>query len=310
MARFRSDCGLRLRRFLAGYPNVALSHRLQARSHSERNRHHRLDGGRVRIEGERPASLALVIAALALSACNPQEYAGEPGVYSVAIDENTTPYLVTEDGGFFFIERRVEFDVEAPSQGKLGQLFGTPAPPFPRSPWIGWGDLPFEIDWSLTNLADASADVTVTVNGINEFFEYMPAFTVDDGDVVADYCQWERRYVLEPFETREGTIHESETDEIAVDLATVVNGAPNANQIVYFENQHDHDPRAEPYIPEVVPGLVGVRIGLEAVGTRRVILEATLRMRDVEGRLVDPDERWQLPVPTVFTPVPPADEGQ
>lgn len=250
------------------------------------------------------ATRTLAAALLAtLSACNPQEYAGSPGVYALALDENAPAFLATEDGAFYFIEQRVEFDIERPTDANLAALAATPAPPFARSPWVGRDDVAVEVDWALTNLTGDPAEVTLTFNGVNEFFEYMPNFVVDDGDVVADFSQWERRLVLEPFETREGTVREQEMDEIAVDLATVVNGAPNANQIVYFENQSDHDPRAEPFIPEVIPGLVGFRAGLQATGTRRLVLEMTVRLRDLDDRLADPDERWELPVPVVFRPV-------
>lgn len=250
--------------------------------------------------------MSLCVAAAALAACNPQDYTGVGGVYSFAIDENVTPLLMAEDTAFYFVESRIELPIQRPTQAEFQALGPNPPAPFPRWPWVQRDDLPFQVDWGITNLTEEPVVVTVTLNGVNEFHEYMPSFTVDDDDVVVGYSQWEKKLALEPFETRNGTIREEELNEVAVDLATVVNGAPNANEVVYFENQSDHDPRAKPYIPKIIPGLVGFRLGLQTNDTTRLVIEATVRARDLEGKLADPEEEpndvWVLPVPMVFTP--------
>ncbi|MCA9600611.1 MAG: hypothetical protein KC417_01230, partial [Myxococcales bacterium] len=103
--------------------------------------------------------------------CNPQDYVGDPSLHSFALDENTAPLLMAEDTAFYFIESRFEIPLLRPTDAQIRALYETPAPPFPRSPWVDRDDLPMEVDWTLTNLADTPIDATLTLNGINEFHE-------------------------------------------------------------------------------------------------------------------------------------------
>jgi len=186
--------------------------------------------------------------------------------------------------------------------------------PYDRMPWVELGDLDMEVDWALTNLTDSTGRVALTLNGFTEFHEYMPSFVVDDEEVIPDFAQWERDMELEPYQTRYGTIRVEELDEVAIDLATVANGAPNPNQVVYFENQSDHDERVQSYIPSVIAGLTGFRIGLRAQGLPDCgsadcgvyVLEVSVRVRDEDrDRLaVQGEEVWELPTPTVLSSRP------
>jgi hypothetical protein len=122
----------------------------------------------------------------------------------------------------------------------------------------------------------------------------------------------ERNHELDPGERRTLTVREEELDEMAVDLATVVNGAPNSNEVVYFENQSGHDERSQAYIPPVVPALVGLRTGLrvqageDATSAPPAALEIAVRVRDVRDRLVGVGQAsWTLPEPAQFVPVVP-----
>jgi hypothetical protein len=132
---------------------------------------------------------------------------------------------------------------------------------------------------------------------------------VVDDEPVADFSQWEYVVRIAPFETIHDTIREAEIDEVEVDLATVVNGAPNSNQIVHFESQSATDPRAAPYIPEMIPGLTGFRLGIRSGSAADLVLEASVRVRD-EGDRIETDEAevWVLPVPATFAPSAPAIE--
>jgi hypothetical protein len=165
------------------------------------------------------------------------------------------------------------------------------------------GDLELQIDFVLSNLDDEERDVAVTVNGYNEFHEYVPGFAEIDEEPTPDFAQWERSYRIEPLERVTGTVREEELDEVAVDLATVVNGAPSSNQVVFFENQSSRDERNRPFIPEVVPGLVGVRVGLRALEQANLLLELSVRVRDVNDRLADDDDALLEAMPEPFMPV-------
>jgi hypothetical protein len=259
------------------------------------------------------AVLALAAAAAALGACNDERrYIGDDGLYQVALTENTAPAFEAEDDALYVVETRVELPVLVPTETSLADLqqavSGFPDLPFPRMPWVERGDLPIEVDFTLSNLDDDTRQVAVIVNGFNEFDEYEPGVTVIDDEAVVDFSQWERLYELEPLQRLNYTIREEDFDEVAVDLATVVNGAPNSNAIVFFENKSVSDERSQEYIPDVIPGLAGFRIGLRATEAANVLLEATVRVRNAGDRLADEGDLTMEIYPEPFMPVVAEDE--
>jgi hypothetical protein len=135
-----------------------------------------------------------------------------------------------------------------------------------------------------------------------------------DDELVVDFAGWEEGWDIAPGERISVTVREDELDETAVDLATVVNGAPNSNQIMYPGNQSAIDVRSQPFIPDVIPALTGVRIGLRAQGQMdepppNVMIEATVRVRDPRGVLIQDEMMpWMRPAPALFTPVSPMEE--
>lgn len=254
------------------------------------------------------ALTGLVVVALLAGAtgCRSQRYLGEQGQLAFALTEDTAPFAAGEEGeALYLVEERIEFPIREPTQQQLSRLQSDAEGmelPFPRLPWVRRDDMRIEVDWVVSNLQDGPVEFELLINGFNEFHEYRPSFVNDDGEIVADFAQWERRIRLEPFERRRGTIREEAFDEVEVDLATVVNGAPNANQIVHPQNHSDRDPRAKPYIPAVIPGLTGFRMGIRARGAANIVVEASVRVRDSQGRLVAQDNAWELPEPQQFSP--------
>ena len=252
-------------------------------------------------------SLCLVLLAGALGCNDERRYVGDPQIIQVAMTGDTMPAIEGEEASVFVIEQRVELPVRAPGQTQLADLQTAAGKfeglPFPRMPWIARDDLAISVDFALYNLDDATHTVAVILNGFNEFDEYVPGIQVIDDEVVVDFSQWERQYELKPKARLTRTIREEELDEAAVDLATVVNGAPNSNQVVYFENLSDRDERSREFIPDVVPGLGGFRIGLRANQAGNILLEATVKVREVSDRLADDDDEVFMLDPEPFTPV-------
>lgn len=251
----------------------------------------------------RMASL-LGVGLLAVAGCSDQQYVGEGGFYTFAITDDTVPFVETEDGNLYLVEQRIELPLRTPTDAQMAELAtGVEGLPWARRPWVERHDYELEIDWVVLNLDDERRTVALTLNGINEFHEYLPGFTMDEDEVVPDFAQWERTLVLEPLERRYGTIREEHLDEVAVDLATVVNGVTNANLIVHPDSHSAIDPRAVPFVPTVVPALVGLRAGLRSSSTSNVVVELTVRVRDERGVVIEDEQRaWELPVPEVFLP--------
>lgn len=256
-------------------------------------------------------------ALLALCACQmDRRYVTPEGAatWQLAFAPDTPPFFQNDDLTVYLIEQRIELPVRPPTDEEFGAL-STPDErglgPYPRRPWVERGDYELQLDMTLSNLSDARQRVAVTINGINEFHEYVPGVNLAGEEPVPDFAGWERTVELDPGQRITLTVREEQLDEVAVDLATVVNGAPNSNQVVYFQNQSDRDARSRMYIPPIVPALVGVRLGLradseDATTPPPVALEAVVFVRDLHDRIVPAgEEPWTLPQPAPFVPVAP-----
>lgn len=235
------------------------------------------------------------------------------GTVAFAMTEMTPALIETDEAALYMVEYRVELPVRDPGDAEMqrrrDEAGGLENNPYERLPWVERNDLAIEIDYTIANMDDAEHGiVAVTVNGFNEFHEYSPSFTVDDDEVIVDYAQWERIHDLEPFERESFTVREEQLDEVAVDLATVVNGAPNSNQVVYFANQSASDIRSRAFVPDVIPGLMGVRIGIRTEEAANLVVEASVRVRDVNQRLVEDDQPLLELTPELFVPVAPVEE--
>ncbi|MBK8170924.1 MAG: hypothetical protein IPK60_11355 [Sandaracinaceae bacterium] len=238
-----------------------------------------------------------------------QEYVGT-GTYAFAMTEETPPFFEADTAALFEIDTRITLPIVPPTEAEMAALGGSAPAPFARMPWLGRNDLNVQIEYTVSNLEDEAVQIAIVLNGVNEFNEYVPAATIIEEEPVADYAQIERVLNLAAGQRYNGTIRQEELDEVAVDLATVVNGAPNANQIVYFENQSASDPRSQPYIPSVIPGLVAFRLGIRASGevAPRIVVEATVRVRSDSPKFATDDVvPWVPPAPALFTPAPATD---
>jgi hypothetical protein len=252
----------------------------------------------------------LCIATLASGCSEPRVYVGDGSLYQVAMTADTMAALANDNGGIFIVETRALLPIKNPTNTEMAELRSGVSRykglPFTRLPWIAREDLALQLDFTLSNLDTKAHDVDVIVNGINEFHEYVPGvIEVEDEAPVALHSQWERRYRVPAKERLAVTVREEEFDEVAVDLATVVNGAPNSDEVVYFENKSSTDPRSMKYIPAVIPGLAGLRLGLRSSAAEPMLLEASIRVRDVGGKLADKGEPTMQIMPMEFRSVAP-----
>jgi hypothetical protein len=246
-----------------------------------------------------------------LAACSDERvYVNDGQLYQVALTAATAPAITSKDGTLYIVETHAELPIKQPSAAELAALKSGAAAykklPFPRLPWVGRDDIALQLDFSLSNLDKVGHDVTVIINGADEFFEYEPSVRVVDEQLLPAYSQWERSYTLAADSRINATVREEELDEVAVDLATVVNGAPSSDEVVYFENKSDSDPRSMKYIPPVVPGLTALRLGLRATAAAPILLEATLRARNSGDKLASAGDAHMRLMPQPFaTVVPP-----
>jgi hypothetical protein len=221
---------------------------------------------------------------------------------SVRMTPDVAPaYFTEDDEPVYRVEAPFALRLTPPSARTLGSLAAAPASarmPYPRLPWVALHDLAVQVDYALTNESDRAISALITLNGSNEFHYYAPG--------PENLHQWERRVALGPRARVTGSITELELDEVAIDLATVVNGAPNSNLVVDRRSASSLDPRVQPYIPRTIPGLIAVRAGLETQVADNLTLELYVRVQDYEGRATARGDRaWEPPAPQPFTPIVP-----
>ena len=190
-----------------------------------------------------PIAITSAVLAAAFGCNDDRVYVDDDGVlHQLAITEDTEPAIVGDEGdALYVVERRIRLPLKAPTEGELAvrrdAVADFPGLPFWRMPWVERGDIEIEVDFTVSNLDDEEHDVDVIINGANEFHEYVPGVVAIDDVPVPLHSQWERRLTVGARKRVSRTVREEEMDEVAVDLATVVNGAPNSDRIVYFENK-------------------------------------------------------------------------
>ncbi|MFT3923443.1 MAG: hypothetical protein QM778_12985 [Myxococcales bacterium] len=259
----------------------------------------------------RLANVAALLALAGLSGClEEQRYAVERE--RVYMPPDSEPAFFDDDDNPFFVEEKVfRLQIRPPSEQSLQTLTQSAQGmklPFPRLPWVQREDEELRVDYTLENRSDQPVNAMVFVDGIDEFFEYTPG--------PEDFHQYERRLLVEAHKTVGGTITELEMDEIAIDLATAVNGAPNTALVVQFQGQSGRDPRVQKYIPKVVPGLVAFHMGIMSGGlgggetAPDLKLTLSVRVQDHGDRIAARGEKhWDpLPTPTPFVPVVPEED--
>lgn len=259
------------------------------------------------------------VAVAALAGCNLQQSYVTPNgqtVVQLAMPPDTPPLAMSRESALFSVETDVFLPVREPTDAEMSTLWSMTPAPFARMPWVQRGDYELELTLVITNVDTSRITTTATVNGINEFNRYLPGFSINDNAIVPDFSQWERTWSLAPGERRMVTIREEELDEVATDLASVVNTdvtfgmvdpttmmaltcSDLANEIVYFANQSGIDPRSTMCVPTVVPGLVGFVLGLRAEGdpgsmAPAVAIEASVRLRDMHERLALTGMQWDV----------------
>lgn len=252
----------------------------------------------------RSALACLISVASSSTGCLEEQRYEDVG-QTVLLTPDTQPaYFTEDDDPVYRVDREFMLGITPPSDMQLAQLTADAQGqelPFPRLPWVSLHDLDLQLDYALTNHSSETLTAMVTLNGINEFVYYAPG--------PENFHQWERRIALAPGQRVSGIVTELELDEVAIDLATVVNGPPNSNLIVDRKSQSGRDPRVQSFRPKVIPGLVGLRAGLETTAAVDLTLEIAIRLQDHGDRATRRgDPRWMLPTPAPFVPVVPEDD--
>lgn len=244
--------------------------------------------------------------ALATFGCNDPTYLAE-----TAPIENAAAAM----GGFgpgtalYVLPVRKPTQTESQALGKLQQQLMLPD----KVPWAQARDFDIQIEWSVKNLDTDKTTVLVSIDGGNEFGDYVPGAYIDptanqeDQTVPPDLLSSEP-LVIEAGATVTGVFREDDLQESALDLEAITRypsgGDALATPFMVIEHRSNVSQIGLEGIPlhDVTPA--HVRYQLTVVADKHVVMDYSVRVRDLNGKLAKPTDK-NLYVSTAATLAPP-----
>jgi len=196
-------------------------------------------------------------------------------------------------------------------------------------PYVKVGDIEVSIEWTIKNLDAMDGDALVELNGANELFAYDPTLIVLSDDEEAPPTpglDGDIPLHVPGNATIGGLFREDQLREASIDLDQMTRGNVNpfralltvSKNVDFFQPVSAYDPS----MPDVAQVPVGdpipreafrqlIRVDLVFKPTRHMVLEYTVRVRDIRGIMNDlllsapPAELQQFdPQPFVVSPTP------
>ena len=256
---------------------------------------------------QRPLLVSLALAALSTLACGNDEAQHTLPSIQLAMNRSVAPIYDDEDLTYYEVRREVQLPISAPNAEERAALDrATPPPPFERQPLITLDDVRVQLTWTLTNLDDTAHTVEVLIDPWNEFGRYFPGLMVidaEEGEYLPNVSGIDHLYILEgksqgEASRRHGTYTFDDLDELARDFATVMNliASPPptldgeeegnngallyANHAFAVQNRSTRDPLVDPWVPGVIPGLVGFDLALRTEAPATVAIEVIAEVVD------------------------------
>lgn len=172
-------------------------------------------------------------------------------------------------------------------------------------PYVKVGDIEVSVEYTIKNLDTAMPGTArVQLNGGNELFAYDPSLVPidEEEEIDAPGLEGDIPIHLEPGATVSGVFREDQLREASIDLDAITRGNVNpfAATLTVNKNADSIQPVTpyDPTMPDVPQLPVGepipreafrqiVRVDLVFRPDRRMVLELTVRVRDVRGILHD-----------------------
>ena len=189
-------------------------------------------------------------------------------------------------------------------------------------PYVKLGDIELSVEYTIKNLTDMEGTAFVQLNGANEFFIYDPSMIVlstDNDAPPTPGLDGDIPFHIAPNGTYSDLFREDSSREAAIDLDQITRGNVNpfAAILTISKNADSFQPMTpyDPAMPDVPPTPTGtaipreafagmIRVDLVFKADRRMVLEYTVRMRDIRG-IVDADLQAADPADlTMFAPAP------
>ena len=204
-------------------------------------------------------------------------------------------------------------------------------------PYVRYGDLEVSVEWVIKNLTDTDGSARIHLNGANQFFAYDPRLVILSGEDDAPPSPpllGDVPLAIPAHGELRGLFREDELREAAFDLDQITRANVNPFRATLVVDRHvgsfaqlaplTYDDDGEP-LPQAETGLVFpreaiaqlLRVDLVFRPDRHMVMEATVRVRDLRGDLLhelaldaftDPEGAAELEpfMPGDFATAPPA----
>jgi hypothetical protein len=173
-------------------------------------------------------------------------------------------------------------------------------------PYVKLGDIEISVEWTIKSLdPDMEGTARVQLNGASETFAYDPSGLqlTDDPDIEAPGLDGDIPIHVPALGSVSGTFREDSLREASVDLEQITRGnynpftamltfSKNTPMIQPVDDNGDPDPNAIAIPREAFAQIVRIDIRFRA--DRHMVLEYTVRVRDVRGGMI-PDELTAAP---------------
>jgi len=203
-----------------------------------------------------------------------------------ALEVNANDAASGQATASFTLPLRLERDEELERRGALEAELGV------MIPYARLDDLAISIEWTVKNLEQQAGIAFIGVNGANEWFAYVPALFVPEGeDDVAPPPPLMGGIPLEigPGESRSGVMREDAVREAAIDIELITRGGVVATAAVLQVDEDTEeivDIASGATIPKrAFAGII--RLDLVFTANRHMVLEYAVRVRDRRGLLHD-----------------------
>ncbi|MGZ3427713.1 MAG: hypothetical protein ACXVCV_13740 [Polyangia bacterium] len=252
----------------------------------------------------------LLVLALAAFGCNDPTYLAEKAPIETQAAMMGGGFAPATD--LYVLPVRQPTQAERQALQKLQQQLMLPD----AVPWAQARDFDIEVQWSVHNLDTMKSTVIVSVDGGNEFGDYVPGAYIDpnanaENQVVPPDLLTSEPLIVEGGATINGVFREDDLQESALDLEAITRypsgGDIMGTPFMAIEHRSNVSQIGLEGIPlnDVTPAHVRYQINVVADG--HVVLDYSVRVRDHNGKLAKPTDKnlYVNPAAMLAPPVAP-----
>jgi hypothetical protein len=266
-----------------------------------------------------PIVLAAGLLASLTIGCGDQEKEESLPVLQVGMTKDVPAIYDDGELEIYEVKKGISFPIIAPNDQARRALNEEQPEPYGRLPWVAIEDIAVQVSWTISNLDDDEHVVELLVDPWNEFGRYWPGLQLTDAEnqeFMPNFSGIDKRYIVagkgSGADSRvHGTYAFSDLEEVATDLATVMNiiadppASENededprvtyANHAFHWQNRSYKDVLVRQWVPPLVAGLTGLDIGFRTYEPATIAIEVAVEVVDKSGKRIRAEDDLETPL--------------